>query len=149
MVSPKGESGGGRSRGPGRGGGLHFRLFVTHCVVMARPEHTDLAAQRARRLRNSLTISEARLWPHLKNRATGARFRRQVPIGKWIVDFASLQPKIVIEADDSSHIWRDETARTKYLEAHGFVVLRFSNREIAQELDGVLEMIEQTVGDLK
>ena len=121
---------------------------MTHCYVMPGPEHTDLAARRARRLRNSLTVSEARLWPHLKNQATGARFRRQVPIGVWIVDFASLRPKIVIEVDDSSHEWRDETARTNYLESRGFVVLRFSNREVAQELDGVLEMIEQTISDL-
>ena len=78
----------------------------------------------------------------------GARFRRQIPIGVWIVDFASLRPKIVIEVDDSSHEWRDETARTHYLESRGFVVLRFSNREVAQELDGVLEMIEQTISDL-
>ena len=121
---------------------------MTHCYVMPRPEHTDLAARRARRLRNSLTVSEARLWPHLKNQATGARFRRQVPIGVWIVDFASLQPKIVIEVDDSSHQWRDETVRTNYLESRGFVVLRFSNRQIAQELDDVVEIITLTVSDL-
>ena len=66
----------------------------------------------------------------------------------WIVDFASLQPKIVIEVDDSSHEWRDETARTNYLESRGFVVLRFSNRQVAQELDRVVEIITQTVSDL-
>ena len=130
------------------GGGLHIGPSMTHCYVMPRPEHTDLAARRARRLRNSLTVSEARLWPHLKNQATGARFRRQVPIGVWIVDFASLQPKIVIEVDDSSHQWRDETVRTNYLESRGFVVLRFSNRQIAQELDDVVEIITLTVSDL-
>ena len=114
-------------------------------MIMTRPEHTNLAAERARRLRNSLTVSEARLWECLKNRATGARFRRQVPIGVWIADFASLRPRIVIEVDDSSHIWRDETVRTNYIESRGFVVLRFSNREIAQELDGVIEIIRDTV----
>ncbi|MDH5373575.1 MAG: endonuclease domain-containing protein [Acidimicrobiia bacterium] len=112
---------------------------------MARPTHTDLAGIRARRLRNELTISEARLWPQLRKRATGARFRRQVPIGLWIVDFASLKPKIVVEVDDPSHYWRDEEKRTRDLEGLGFVVLRFSNREVAMELGGVVEIIARTV----
>jgi very-short-patch-repair endonuclease len=67
----------------------------------------------------------------------------------WIVDFASLRPRIVIEVDDSSHEWRDETARTSYLESRGFFMLRFSNREVAQELDRVVEIITQTVSDLR
>jgi len=71
-----------------------------------------------------------------------------VPIGVWIVDFASLLPKIVVEIDDPSHYWRDEEVRTRYLESQGFTVLRFSNREVTTELEGVVEIITLTAREL-
>ena len=102
---------------------------------MPRPPHTYLAARRAHRLRNELTISEAALWAGISRRQAGARFRRQVPIGEWIADFACLDPKLVIEVDDDSHDWRDETVRTAYIEAQGFRILRFDNAELAESSD--------------
>jgi very-short-patch-repair endonuclease len=68
-----------------------------------------------------------------------------VPIGPWIVDFACLDPKLVIEIDDGSHDWRDETPRTEYLWDHGFKVLRFRNEEVAKEIHGVIATIENWV----
>jgi hypothetical protein len=53
-----------------------------------------------------MTISEAALWRGISRRQTGARFRRQVPIGEWIADFACFDPKLVIEVDGESHDWR-------------------------------------------
>lgn len=50
-----------------------------------------------------MTISEARLWVAIRGGLVGARFRRQVPIGYWVADFASLNPRLVIEVDDTSH----------------------------------------------
>ena len=108
---------------------------------MTRPRHTELAGQRARNLRNGLTISEARLWSALKSRGAGARFRRQVPIGRWIADFASLRPRLVIEVDDLSHEWKEEQERTAYLESVGFAVLRFDNEEVAKDLEAVVNTI--------
>lgn len=100
-------------------------------------------------LREELTISEARLWSGLKNRATRARFRRQVPIGIWIADFASFDPRLVIEVDDPSHDWGDETERTAYLEARGFAVLRFTNKDVATEISDVIATIEYWVETLR
>ncbi len=70
-------------------------------------------------------------------------------MGRWIVDFACLNPRIVIEVDDTSHDWRDERERTGYLEALGFVVLRFTNKEVAQDLEDVVTTICRTVEALR
>ncbi|MEX2278590.1 MAG: DUF559 domain-containing protein, partial [Acidimicrobiia bacterium] len=116
---------------------------------MHRPRHTSQAQKYAKELRAQMTLAEKALWMALRRKQTGAKFRRQVPIGLWIADFASLDPKIVIEVDDTSHEWRDETARTGYFEAVGFTVLRFGNREIAFEFDGAVALITRTVVDLR
>jgi len=89
-----------------------------------------------------MTISEARLWSGLKGRSAGARFRRQVPIGFWIADFASLDPRLVIEVEDTSHEFRDESMRTNYFIEQGFAVLRFTNKRVAQNLREVIGTIE-------
>ncbi len=100
-------------------------------------------------LRNELTISEARLWGGIKNGATGARFRRQVPIGVWIVDFVSLRPKLVVEVDDTSHHWRHEIDRTEHLESLGYTILRFDNEDIAKDIDLVIGTIGHWVNALR
>jgi very-short-patch-repair endonuclease len=80
-----------------------------------------------------MTVSEARVWGALEGRGAGARFRRQVPCGHWIADFCCFNPKLVIEVDDTSHEFRDETLRTKCFEAQGFPVLGFTDKQVAQE----------------
>ena len=100
-------------------------------------------------LRSELTVSEAALWAGIKSRAAGARFRRQVPIGIWIVDFASLNPRLIIEVDDPSHDWREESERTGHLEALGFAVLRFTNKEIATEISFAIETVEHWIVSLR
>ena len=115
---------------------------------MVRPRHTELAGRRSRALRREMTVSEARVWQAISNRQTGARFRRQVPIGIWIVAFASLCPKLVLEIDDLSHDWRDEDDRCAYLEAAAFPVLRFTNREVAEDLPAVFNTIALWVAEL-
>ena len=96
-----------------------------------------------------MTPSEARLWSGISRKATGARFRRQVPIGRWIVDFASYDPRLVIEVDDTSHYWRDETERTEYLKSLGFTLLRFDNREIAMGINEAIATVATWVADLR
>ena len=116
---------------------------------VARPRHTRLAGRRAKALRRQLTVSEARLWDGIKGKATGARFRRQVPIGTWIPDFVCLQPRLIVEVDDRSHDYRDESERTAYLESLGFTILRFTNKEIAQEVHDAIGTIEHWVQILR
>lgn len=96
-------------------------------------------------MRGRMTPAERRLWFLLKNRGAGCRFRRQVPMGQWIVDFASLDPALVVEVDDISHIGRDESERTHYLNEAGFHVVRFTNEYVANELPAVVETIRAWV----
>ena len=116
---------------------------------MTRPHHTPLAGARAKALRRSLTVSEPQVWGALKNKAAGARFRRQVPCGHWIADFCSFVPRLVIEIDDTSHEFRDESVRTEYFESLGFQVLRFANKQVAQELPEVIGTITAWVAHLR
>ncbi|HLA65930.1 MAG TPA: endonuclease domain-containing protein [Acidimicrobiia bacterium] len=116
---------------------------------MGRPSHTRRAAARAAGFRRSMTISEARVWEAIRGKATGARFRRQTPIGPFIADFACLSPRLVVEIDGLSHERADETVRTEYLQGRGFTVLRFDNEMVAKHLDDVFETIRAVVEDLR
>ena len=95
-----------------------------------------------------MTISEARLWSGIRGGRTGARFRRQVPMGHWIADFACFDPKIVIEVDDTSHDFRDERVRTAFIESLGYRMLRFDNADVAQQVDEIIRYISAEVSRL-
>jgi very-short-patch-repair endonuclease len=104
----------------------------------------ELIQKRARNLRKNMTEAERKLWNRLRRcQIEGLRFRRQVPFGKYIVDFACFEPKIIIEVDGSQHADQldyDEK-RTQYLKMLGYKVLRFWNNEIMNEMDAVLQTI--------
>jgi len=91
-----------------------------------------------------MTEVELRLWIRLRGEQIGGhRFRRQVPIGPYVVDFACLKARLVVELDGGQHATageRDER-RTAWLESRGFAVLRFWNTDVLESLDGVLEKI--------
>jgi very-short-patch-repair endonuclease len=98
-------------------------------------------------LRNSLTPMEAVLWQCLQRRQLlGQKFRRQISIGRYIVDFYCPDKKLVIELDGDAHfshnidVYEDE--RTRFLESQGLTVIRFENDELKQSLDWVLERIK-------
>jgi len=99
---------------------------------------------RARQLRGRMTVAEVRLWQRLRGeQIDGYRFRRQVPLGPYVVDFACVNARLVIEVDGGQHaeaIERDER-RTAWLEAGGFTVLRFWNGDVLHQTDGVLESV--------
>lgn len=100
--------------------------------------------QFAKKLRKEKTKPEDILWYRLRNRRFyGLKFRRQEPIGKFIVDFVCLDKKLIIELDGSQHAEQVayDTARTLFLEKLGYRVLRFWNNEILKNLSGVLENI--------
>lgn len=102
------------------------------------------AVARARRLRRDMTDAERRLWRHLRQRQlASARFRRQVPIDRFIADFASHEARLVIEVDGGQHDLEDaaEKERTRIIESHGYRVLRFSNRDVLADTQAVLETI--------
>jgi len=81
---------------------------------------------------------------HLRaRRLAGYRFKRQVPIGPFIVDLACYESRLVIEVDGGQHAEhsKEDAARTAWLEDHGFRVLRFWNNEVMENLDAVLPEI--------
>ncbi|HNQ01637.1 MAG TPA: DUF559 domain-containing protein [Syntrophales bacterium] len=102
----------------------------------------------ARNLRKRQTRAEELLWRNLRARQLDyAKFRRQVPIGDYIVDFISFEKKIVIELDGGQHA---ETAardaeRDAWLRGRGYNVLRFWDNEVFQNLEGVLEVVRKNV----
>jgi very-short-patch-repair endonuclease len=106
--------------------------------------------QRARKLRESQTNAEARLWRALRNRRLARwKFRRQHPIDRYIVDFVTLDGKLIIEVDGATHGSPEELAydanRTAVLESLGFLVVRVTNLQVYNNLNDVLEVIDQTL----
>ncbi len=104
----------------------------------------------ARELRKNQTTQETKMWSILRNyQIEGYKFKRQYPIGDYIVDFVCKEIKLVIEIDGGQHnepqnIEYDET-RTKYLNSKGYTVLRFWNNDVDQNLEGVYEKILSTI----
>ena len=100
----------------------------------------------ARRLRRHSTDAEKLLWSRLRGRRLRAiKFKRQVPLFGYVVDFAALENKLIIERDGGQHAMQAERdkARTVALENAGYRVIRFWNNEVLSNLDGVLESIVQ------
>ncbi len=102
----------------------------------------------AKNLRKNQTDAENLLWRHLRrNYLEGLSFRRQHPIGRYIVDFVCLEKRLILEIDGGQHsieIEKDE-ARTKWLISEGYRVLRFWNNDVLTNLEGVLETIRLNV----
>ena len=106
-----------------------------------QPERT---IRRARRLRKSPTRAEQYFWSLVRDRAfDGLRFRRQVPIGFYVVDFACLSARLIVEADGGVHALRifDDARRDAWLTSQGFQVLRFPNSDILGKPNHVLAAI--------
>ena len=102
----------------------------------------------SRNLRKNPTDAEAKLWHHLRRKQLdGYRFRRQHPLGQYVVDFICLEAMLVIEVDGGQHakfIRRDER-RTAFLEKQGFRVLRFWNNEVLGNINGVITTIMRVI----
>src|SRR4051794_34374794 len=94
------------------------------------------AIAQARSLRRAGTHQERTLWQTLRRHAAHAKFRRQAPIGAYFVDFISHGAKLIIELDGAHHAEQQDydAQRTRFLEAEGYRVLRFWNRDIAKNL---------------
>ena len=103
-----------------------------------------MTTPRARQLRARQTEAERLLWYLLRDRRlNGAEFRRQVPIGNYIVDFVCQEAKLVVELDGGQHADQVayDTARTEWLVSVGYRVLRFWNNDLTENEEGVLTAI--------
>jgi very-short-patch-repair endonuclease len=102
----------------------------------------------ARKLRQSQTDAEKALWAKLKTRQLeGIKFRRQQPLGPYIIDFISFERKIIVELDGGQHNERRakerDRERTAWLKERGYQVLRFWDNEVLVNIEGVLEKIRE------
>jgi very-short-patch-repair endonuclease len=99
---------------------------------------------RARELRKQMTEAERTLWKHLRlPQLGGLKFRRQHPIGKYIVDFVCLEKRSVVEVDGGQHSEqvRYDSEGSTWLKSQGFSMLRFWNNQALEELEAVKETI--------
>ncbi|MEI2736254.1 MAG: DUF559 domain-containing protein [Rhodoblastus sp.] len=108
----------------------------------------------AQRLRREATKAERILWRAInRGQIEGFKFRRQVPLCGYIVDFACHEARLVVELDGATHSTEDELAadadRQKKIEDEGYAVLRFRNAEVYDNLDGVIETMWLKVGALR
>jgi|RhiMethySRZTD1v2_1073278.scaffolds.fasta_scaffold466564_2 very-short-patch-repair endonuclease len=114
--------------------------------VMAR--YPSLQKIRARKLRGNQTDVESKLWSQLRGRHfDGLKFRRQHPIGPFIVDLCCVERKLVVELDGSQHAERGaaDERRTRNLQRFSYRVLRFWDNEALSNLDGVLQKISEAL----
>ena len=95
-----------------------------------------------------MTDAERRLWSVLRGRQLGWKFRRQYPLGPYILDFACFDTKAAIEVDGGQHAASpSDERRTAWLEAQGWRVLRFWNNEVLENTEGVVARIREALGD--
>jgi very-short-patch-repair endonuclease len=142
---------------PSRGGWNVVRIgyaAVMNERASAKPSRTDRRSQlkigTAKRLRIDATESERKLWSILRSKQFGGlRFRRQQPLGPYIVDFYCSAAKLIIELDGNQHGIDEniayDAARDGWLRSQGYRVLRFSNEEFLKHRDVVVEGIGRAV----
>ena len=138
VPSPVGEGQGGGSEQPAQ------RQIPKKMSEKLLPHDDPRLITNGRQLRQNMTPAEWRLWQYLRGKRLGGyRFRRQQPLGQYILDFVCVEAKLVIEIDGGQHTGQtayDET-RTQYLQNLGFTVIRFWNNEVLQQTHAVLTAI--------
>jgi very-short-patch-repair endonuclease len=107
---------------------------------------TKLLTSRAKQLRKDSTEAERKLWQKLKSKQlAGLKFRRQQPIGRYIVDFVSFEKRLVIELDGSQHASNNQKdhdrLRDGWLRGEGYRVLRFWNKQALDDIETIWEEI--------
>lgn len=108
--------------------------------------------EKAKQLRNKMTVGEEILWMHLRTGINGFKFRRQHPIGNYVADFFCFKAKLIIEIDGSVHnnnvIKENDINRQKDLESLGYTVVRFTNIEIHGQVQTVLNKISDLLNNI-
>ena len=118
--------------------------------AVSRFSRTSGTTARARRLRRASTKAERKLWSVLQRaQMSGFSFRRQHPIGDFVVDFYCTRLRLAVEVDDGQHNFErrqmSDERRTRWLQARGITVLRFWNNEVVENIDGVWDEVARAV----
>lgn len=115
---------------------------------MPRPPRSNSTTRtRAIELRKEPTPAERKLWAAIRNDQLGVNFRRQHAIGSYIPDFACIEKKLIIELDGGQHLEQQEydQERTSCLESQGYTVIRFWNKDVMKNIDGVILALLQAM----
>lgn len=109
--------------------------------------------KRAEELRKNQTEDEKLLWSYIKSNQLGVRFKRQHPIWMYIADFYCHELKLIIELDGSVHLQKavmeNDKIRVKDLKSFGIRVIRFTNRELRNEINITIDMIKEVIKEIK
>src|SRR5215470_4248150 len=110
---------------------------------------TQLQRHRAKHLRRAMTRAEILLWRYLKaHHLDGLSFRRQAPMGQYVIDFVCHAARLIVELDGETHDFderqRHDAVRDAWPASRGYYVLRFTNEEVLCSLEGVLTVIRET-----
>ncbi|MGO4913745.1 leucine--tRNA ligase [Leeuwenhoekiella sp. W20_SRS_FM14] len=128
---------------PSHGGGASHAGFMT-----GKPELISVLLERAQEMRDKPTKAEALLWSKLRGKKTGFKFRQQHPIDQYIVDFVCLSAQLIVEVDGDVHQYQmDKDAERQLLleQKKGYKVLRFSNDEVLNNVEKVVETITSEI----
>ena len=116
------------------------------------PDRYDILKGFARENRKGMTDAEQWIWEHLRT-IPDIRFRRQHPIGDYIVDFVCLKLNLIIEVDGAYHNepqqQTEDAIRSEYLREHGFIILRFTNEEVLYDTESVIQTINKQIQQRK
>jgi very-short-patch-repair endonuclease len=116
---------------------------MPHAAVSEQHRH------RAKHLRRAMTRAETLLWRYLKaHRLDGLAFRRQAPMGRYVVDFVCHSAHLIVELDGETHDFdarqQHDAVRDAWLASRGYLILRFTNEQVLSALEGVLTVIRET-----
>jgi very-short-patch-repair endonuclease len=116
---------------------------MPHAAVSEQQRH------RAKHLRRAMTRAEVLLWRYLKaHHLDGISFRRQAPMGRYVVDFVCHTAHLIVELDGETHDFdarqQHDEVRDAWLASRGYVILRFTNEQVLSALEGVLTVIRET-----
>ena len=121
-------------------------LLVSILSPVKNIQAGDIDKTKARQLRRNMTTAEVVLWQYLRKGQMGFRFRRQYPVGPYILDFYCYELNLCIELDGDVHqefgVETHDEIRTRYLNSLGITVLRYSNKTVFLNVDGILDSIE-------
>lgn len=120
-----------------------------HAYQMAYPDRVKILKENARKNRVGQTDAEKVLWEYLRRNALGVRFRRQFIIGDFIVDFACIEKKLVVEVDGEYHFSSEQVEedrkRSYHISQLGYRVIRFTNEEVMTDINNVILNIKKNL----
>lgn len=127
-----------------------FKFCRDHLGAGEREMDKSVMRQRAKNLRTQSTDTERHLWYYLRANRLGFKFKRQVPIGNYVVDFLCNEKRLIIELDGGQHSDNQsyDLERTAWLNKRGFKVLRFWNHDVLQQTESVIDVILQNLNEL-